>query len=202
MYARRHAGDGRFCFGTGKVNALAGFTGAVLLAGFALLMAVESSSASRTRCDRVRLGDRRRRRGPGRERGQRAVLGGGPSTRTTDHDHARPRHHHHDHNLRAAYLHVLADALTSLTAIFALLTGKYLGWGFMDPLMGVAGSVLVARWSWGLLRETSRVLLDHQERGPAPRDHRRPSRRSRAIASPISTCGASAPGCMRSSSRS
>jgi cation diffusion facilitator family transporter len=66
----------------------------------------------------------------------------------------------HDHNLRAAYLHVLADALTSFTAIFALLTGKYFGWVWMDPLMGVVGSIIIGRWSYGLLRDTSRVLLD------------------------------------------
>jgi cation diffusion facilitator family transporter len=70
--------------------------------------------------------------------------------------------HHHDHNLRSAYLHVLADALTSLLAIFALLAGKYLGWSWLDPVMGIVGAALVARWSLGLLRTTSRVLLDRQ----------------------------------------
>ncbi len=69
-------------------------------------------------------------------------------------------HHHHDHNLRAAYLHVLADGLTSLLAIFALGTGKLLGWTWMDPLMGIAGAVVIARWSYALLRDTSGVLLD------------------------------------------
>ena len=84
-----------------------------------------------------------------------------------DHDHSHHDHHgdhghHGDHNLRAAYLHVLADALTSLFAIGALLAGKYWGALWMDPAMGILGSVLVARWSWGLLRDTSAVLLDHQ----------------------------------------
>jgi cation diffusion facilitator family transporter len=78
--------------------------------------------------------------------------------------HAHSGHHGdergHDHNLRAAYLHVLADALTSFTAIFALLTGKYFGWIWMDPLMGIVGSIVIGRWSFGLLRDTSRVLLD------------------------------------------
>jgi Co/Zn/Cd efflux system component len=68
--------------------------------------------------------------------------------------------HTHDHNLRAAYLHVLADALTSLFAIFALTTGKLLGWVWMDPVMGIVGSIIIGRWSIGLLRQTSRVLLD------------------------------------------
>jgi cation diffusion facilitator family transporter len=74
-------------------------------------------------------------------------------------------HHHHDHNLRSAYLHVLADALTSLLAIFALLAGKYLAWNWLDPVMGIVGAVLVARWSLGLLITTSSVLLDRQ--GPS-----------------------------------
>jgi len=87
------------------------------------------------------------------------------SGRDHEHEHGDEPGHghpHHDHNLRSAYLHVLADALTSLAAIFALLAGKYLGWQWMDPAMGIAGSLLVARWSIGLLRETSHVLLDHQ----------------------------------------
>jgi len=71
-------------------------------------------------------------------------------------------HHHHDHNLISAYLHVLADALTSLLAIFALLTAKYFGWVWADPLMGIVGSLLVARWSIGLLHSTGVVLLDRQ----------------------------------------
>lgn len=79
------------------------------------------------------------------------------------HEHGHEHSHaHHDHNLRSAYLHVLADALTSLTAIVALLAAKYFGWIWMDPLMGIVGSVLVAKWSIGLLKQTSRVLLDHQ----------------------------------------
>jgi cation diffusion facilitator family transporter len=68
--------------------------------------------------------------------------------------------HHQDHNLRAAYLHVLADAVTSLLAIVALLAGKGFGWIWMDPIMGVVGAVVITRWSYGLLRETSKILLD------------------------------------------
>lgn len=78
-----------------------------------------------------------------------------------DHHHEHEHeHHHHDHNLRAAYLHVLADALTSVLAIIALLAGKYYGWVWMDAAMGVVGSGVILAWSWGLIRETSPVLLD------------------------------------------
>ena len=70
----------------------------------------------------------------------------------------------HDHNLRAAYLHVLADALTSLLAIVALFIAKYIGPVWMDPLMGVVGAILVSRWSLSLLNSTSAVLLGKQER--------------------------------------
>ncbi len=88
-----------------------------------------------------------------------------------DHDHhhaedaeAQPKpgnaHRHQDHNLRAAYFHVVADALTSVLAIVALLTGSFYGWIWMDPLMGIVGSLVIARWSWGLLRGAGGVLLD------------------------------------------
>lgn len=159
VYARRHAADERFSFGAGKVNALAGFTGALLLAVFALVMAWESAvrvfepvSISFNQAIGV------------------AVVGlvvNGVSVALLGHHHGNHdeehgHDHHHDHNLRSAYLHVLADALTSLLAIFALLAGKYLGLAWMDPLMGIVGAVLVARWSVGLLRSTSGVLLDRQ----------------------------------------
>jgi cation diffusion facilitator family transporter len=76
--------------------------------------------------------------------------------------HGHGHHHHHDHNLKSAYLHVLADALTSLLAIFTLLIGKYFGAVWMDPVMGIVGAILVARWSLGLLKSTSGILLDEQ----------------------------------------
>jgi len=156
VYARRHAADERFSFGAGKVNALAGFTGAVLLAMFALMMAWESlgrilSPVGIAFNQAIAV----------------AVVGlavNGVSVLLLGHDHGEGAedNHDHDHNLRAAYLHVLADALTSLLAIFALLAGKFLGLVWMDPLMGIVGAVLVARWSLGLLRATSGVLLDRQ----------------------------------------
>ncbi len=177
-YARRHAHDPRFAFGTGKANALGGFSGAVLLAVFAAFMAFESVARLLApvaiQFDQAILV---------------AILGLVVNVASAfilgfkhdhghghDHGHSHGHDHHdahthqhdhapapeHDHNLRSAYFHVLADALTSLTAIVALLTGKYMGWQWMDPVMGIVGSLLVARWSIGLLRQTSHVLLDHQ----------------------------------------
>ena len=164
VYARKHANDSRFSFGTGKVNALGGFSGAVLLSVFALMMAWESSERlihpMSIAFDQAILV---------------ACLGllvNGVSVfvlKDDDHHHGHDHeegHHHHghgeDHNLRAAYLHVVADALTSVLAIGALLAGKYLHLTWMDPLMGIVGAVLVARWSIGLLKTTSSVLLDQQ----------------------------------------
>ncbi len=161
-YARRHAHDKCFSFGTGKVNALGGFTGAILLGVVALIMAWESVkrivSPVGISFDQAIFV---------------AVIGlvvNGISVWILnvkhDHhghgDHAHERHHHHDHNLRSAYLHVLADALTSVLAIFALLMAKYFGLNWMDPVMGILGAVLVSQWSLGLLRSTSHTLLDKQ----------------------------------------
>lgn len=80
-------------------------------------------------------------------------------------DDSRSSHDHHGHHRRAAYFHVLADALTSLLAIVALLAGKYAGWNWMDPAMGIVGAILITRWSWGLLKATSGILLDQQQTG-------------------------------------
>lgn len=160
VYARRHAGNRGFSFGTGKVNALGGFTGAVLLAVFALIMAWESIE---------------RLFNPVEIAFNQAILvailgllvnGASVFILGEEHDHGHEyEHHHHDHNLRAAYLHVLADALTSVLAIFALLGGKYLGFTWMDPLIGILGAILVSRWSLGLMHVTTHVLLDKQEPG-------------------------------------
>jgi cation diffusion facilitator family transporter len=170
VYARKFAKDERFSFGTGKVNSLAGYTGAVLLALFAIVMAWESVERL---IQPVPIGFDQAL--------FVAVVGllvnglsvwilGVDSGHSHDHPNENgagksSHHNHHDHNLRSAYLHVLADALTSLLAILALLAGKYLGWNWLDPLMGIVGAVVVARWSLGLLRTTSSVLLDRQ--GPS-----------------------------------
>lgn len=152
-YARRHAADPRFSFGTGKVNALGGFTGALLLAAFALIMVWESALRIWTPIaiafDQALAV---------------AVVGlvvNGISVWILN-VRSTPEEHGHDHNLRSAYLHVLTDALTSILAILALLAGKLGGLIWLDPAMGVVGAALVSRWSWGLLRQTSAVLLDHQ----------------------------------------
>jgi cation diffusion facilitator family transporter len=175
VYARRHARDSRYSFGTGKVNTLGGFTGAVLLAGFALLMMSESvqrffvpvpiafNQAILVAVVGLLVNGL-----------SMLILGHAHDHDDHDHghdhehehehddhhDHASHSHAHRDHNLLSAYLHVLADALTSLLAIVALLAAKYFGLTWMDPVMGVVGAVLVARWSLGLLRSTSAVLLD------------------------------------------
>lgn len=178
IYARRHAHNEQFSFGTGKVNTLGGYTGAVLLAGFALLMVWESA---------VRLispveiafnqaifvavlglivnGASVLILGHHHHPNQAQDMPEQFEAHTHYHDHAHEHghgHHHHDHNLVAAYLHVLADALTSLLAIFALLGAKYFGFVWADPLMGIVGAVLVGKWSLGLLHSTSTVLLDRE----------------------------------------
>lgn len=162
IYARRRAHDERFSFGTGKVNALAGFASAVVLAIFALLMAGESIHRF---IEPVTIAFN--------QAILVAVLGlvvNGASVVILRGDHQTGhRHHHHgdhgeghDHNLRAAHLHVLADALTSVLAIAALFAAKHFGAVWMDPAMGIVGGVLVAVWAWGLVRETSSILLDRQ----------------------------------------
>ncbi|MGH0038401.1 MAG: CDF family Co(II)/Ni(II) efflux transporter DmeF [Myxococcota bacterium] len=156
LYMRRHAEDPRYSFGTGKVGSLGGFASAVALAVVAVLVFGESTwrlTAPVAIHFDYAIGV--------------AVVGLVVNLASAlilsdhHHDHAEPGgHHHHDHNLRAAYLHVLADALTSLLAIVALSAGKFLGWMWTDPVMGIVGSVVIARWSLGLLRQTSVVLLD------------------------------------------
>lgn len=153
-YARRNAGNTQFSFGTGKVNALGGFTGAVLLAGFALYMVIESIDRFIHPVDISFNGAIFVAVIGLIVNGVSAWILGGE-----DHGHG---HEHHDHNRRAAYFHVLADALTSVLAIAALLAGKYAGWNWMDPIMGIVGALLITRWSWHLLKDTSRVLLDQQ----------------------------------------
>ena len=172
-FARRHARDPRFAFGTGKVTVLSGFASAVALAVVALVMAVESV---------VRLLEPREIRFD--EATWVAVLGlvvnlvsglilhraghhpphghaDHHEHHEHDHDHEHEHEHEHaDHNLRAAYLHVLADALTSVLAIIALLGARYLGLHWLDAAMGLVGAALITHWAWGLLRETATVLLD------------------------------------------
>ncbi len=158
VYARGHAHDERFSFGTGKVNSLAGFASAVVLALFALMMAGESVHRF---LEPVPIAFD--------EAIVVAVLGlvvNGASVLILRDRHGHglnaDHEHDHDHNLRAAHLHVLADALTSLLAIFALMAAKHFGAVWMDPAMGVVGGALVSRWAWGLVKESGAVLLDRQ----------------------------------------
>ena len=189
-YTRVHARDARFNFGTGKVNSLAAFASALMLALFAIVMAWESirrfispvaigfdqailvavlGLIVNGACLAI-LGGRGHSHGKGgRERDEDdhhaqehpRHVGEGKNRRYRAH-HSSTRHEHQDHNFRSAYLHVLADALTSVLAIIALLAGKYFGQKWLDPFMGLVGAGLVVRWSWGLLRTSSRVLLDMQ----------------------------------------
>ena len=157
FYARRHAGSARYSFGTWKVSVLGGYSSAIVLAVIAMLIAWESVGRFFEPLD-ISFN----------EAILVAVVGLLVNLLSVyllrdephEHGHSYGAHHHHDHNRRAAYLHVLADTLTSATAIFALLTGKYFGWVWMDPLMGIVGSIVIARWSFGLLRDTSGILLE------------------------------------------
>jgi cation diffusion facilitator family transporter len=184
-FARRHAGDARFTFGTGKVTALAGYTSALLLVSAALWMAWESVNRLFqpvaihyveamvvaflglvvNLASAWLLGhDHDHHHGHTHVHGH------------DDHDeHHRHDHHHEhvDHNLKAAYMHVLADALTSVLAIVALAGGMLYGWRFLDPVMGMVGAVVVGRWAWSLARDSARVLLDAEDHGQTAAEIRR-----------------------------
>ncbi|MDH4870005.1 CDF family Co(II)/Ni(II) efflux transporter DmeF [Pseudomonas sp. BN515] len=176
--ARKLAHDRRFAFGTWKVEILGGYSSAILLLGVAGLMVFQSVE---------------RLLSPGPihydEAIAIAVLGLVVNLLCAwllrdDHDHHHhdhghehahhhhDHHHHHDLNLRSAYLHVVADAATSVLAIVALLAGKFWGAAWLDPVMGLVGAVLVARWAKGLLRDSARVLLDAEMDAPVVEDIR------------------------------
>src|SRR6266567_5105533 len=153
--ARTQAGNARFSFGTGKIGVLGGFTSAVVLAIVAFLMAGESvhrlfapleihfNEALGIAC-----------------LGLLVNLGCAVLLADRHHEHDGGSAHHHDLNLRAAYLHVLADAFTSVLAITALTGGKFFGWAWLDPVVGIVGSGVVFSWAYTLLRDTSGILLD------------------------------------------
>lgn len=165
LHARRNAHNPRFTFGTGKLGDLAGFASAVVLALIAVLIGWESllrfySPVAINFPQAITV----------------AVIGLGVNLLCAwllRDDHAHHHHHRHEHhhdaeprgggdnNLRAAYLHVLADALTSVLAISALVLGSIYGWNWMDPAMGIVGGLVIARWSWGLIRDAGGVLLDY-----------------------------------------
>jgi cation diffusion facilitator family transporter len=167
--ARRHAGDPRFAFGTWKIEVLGGYTSAVFLVGVAAYMGIESVTRLMQPTE-IHFD----------EAIPVAILGLAVNVISAwllstghahahDHDHhahGADDHHHHDLNLRSAYLHVVADAATSVLAIIALAGGKYFGASWLDPVMGIVGTVLVGRWAIGLLRDTGRVLLDAEMDAP------------------------------------
>jgi cation diffusion facilitator family transporter len=166
-YAKRHASDPAFSFGTGKVGDLAGFASAMVLGLVALGIAVESllrlfnpSAVAFEEATVIAI------IGLAVNIVSALLLSGGHHHHQGDdhhHDHGHGHSHAGDNNLRSAYVHVLADALTSVLAIAALLAGRYLGWVWMDPAMGVVGAVVIARWSWTLMRDTAAVLLDRTD---------------------------------------
>jgi cation diffusion facilitator family transporter len=159
-YARRNATSSRFSFGTGKVGALGGFGSAVALAVVSLMVLVESGQRFVTPVH-IDLDEAIAVAAVGLIVNLlSAVMLRDEHEHDHEHGHAADAHLHRDHNLRAAYLHVVADALTSVLAIGALTAGKLFGWLWLDPAMGIVGSLLIARWSLGLIRDTSRVLLD------------------------------------------
>jgi cation diffusion facilitator family transporter len=160
-FAKRHAANPRFTFGTGKVGDLAGFASALILGVFAVGIAAESASRLISPV-RVDFGDAIVVAVLGLMVNlvSAVMLGHGHGHEHDHHEHG----HHHDHNLRAAYLHVLADALTSVLAIVALVCGRYLGWVWLDPAIGIVGSLVIARWAWTLMRQTAAVLLDTTDR--------------------------------------
>ncbi|MFA0629193.1 CDF family Co(II)/Ni(II) efflux transporter DmeF [Vibrio sp. 10N.222.49.A3] len=185
-YAKKHAESERFSFGTGKVSVLGGYTSAIALGIVSLLMLVESvhrlfnpqaiqfNEAIIVACigltvnvvSMFLLGDHHHDHG--HEHGHDHSKNHGHShshDHDSDHNHKHGEHHH-DHNLRAAYMHVLADTLTSLLAIVALLFGKFYGWNWLDAAMGMVGAFVIAKWTMNLMKQTSPILLDeniHQD---------------------------------------
>ncbi len=161
-FARRHAADRRFSFGTGKVGDLSGFASALILALVALGIAGESI-ARLFDPSPVAFGEATLVAIMGLAVNVASVflLSGGHS-HGDEHNHHDHGHDHaqQDNNLRSAFAHVFADALTSVLAIIALLAGRYLGWVWLDPVMGVVGGIVIAVWAWNLMRDTAAVLLD------------------------------------------
>jgi cation diffusion facilitator family transporter len=178
---RRYAKDPRFAFGTWKIEILGGFGSAIILLGVALYMASESvqrlirpetiqfNQAILVACVGLVV-----------NLVSALLLGGHEHHHHHGHAHAHQHEHHdrehgHGHadlNLRAAYLHVLADATTSVLAIIALTGGKFWGWNWLDSIMGIVGAVVVSVWAYGLLRDTSRVLLDREMDAPVVQEIR------------------------------
>ncbi|SDJ52097.1 CDF family Co(II)/Ni(II) efflux transporter DmeF [Pseudomonas abietaniphila] len=161
-YAKRHATSQRYSFGTGKVGDLGGFASALILGIVALGIGVESVMRL-LQPTPVQFGTATLIAVVGLLVNivSALLLGHGHDH---DHDHDHPHAHNgNDNNLRSAYVHVIADALTSILAIAALLAGRYLGWVWLDPVMGIVGAIVIARWAWTLMGVTAGVLLDQTD---------------------------------------
>ena len=190
FYARLHARDERFAFGTGKLGDLAAYSSAVILAMIALLIAWESVGrllrpvpiafdeaipvAALGLCVNIASAWLLRDQ-PHDHHGHDHdhAHHGHDDDHDHVHDHARDQGHDRDLNLRAAYVHVLADAAVSVLAVVGLVAGRELGWIWMDPLMGIVGAGVIANWSWGLLRAAGAVLLDLRADGALAGEVRR-----------------------------
>ncbi len=177
--ARKYARDQRFCFGTWKIEILAGYSSAILLMVVAVFMGVQSIEHLFNPVN-IHYNEAISIAIVGlivnficawllRENGHHHHH----HHSHDDHDHHHDHHHSHDDhdlNQKAAFLHVVADAVTSVLAIIALFAGKYFGWDFLDAILGIVGAVLVAQWSWGLIRETGKTLLDAEMEHPVVKE--------------------------------
>jgi cation diffusion facilitator family transporter len=159
--ARRHAADARFSFGSGKFGDLAAFASAIILGLLSLGVAIESvrrfiEPVSVHYAEALFI----------------AVIGLAVNVASAFllHDPHEHDDHHRDHNLRAAYVHVLADAATSVLAIIALASGLIFGIGWADPLVGIVGAAVIASWAYGLVRDSALVLLDAEDDPDLARD--------------------------------
>src|SRR5664279_2214827 len=178
LFARQHARNSRFTFGTGKFGDLAAFSSALILAmiavqiayesvlrlinpvpityGEAIAVAVLGLAVNLVSAWLLRDSHDHGHHGHGHSHTEH-----GHAEHDHDgHDHAHGGHRHHDNNLRAAYIHVLADAATSVLAIAALVTAMYSGWVWTDPAVGIVGAIVIASWAFGLIRDSGAVLLD------------------------------------------
>lgn len=179
-YARRHAEDPRFSFGTGKLGDLAGFSSAIVLLMIAVLIGYEAVARlivpvpiSFNEAIPIAV------LGLIVNVASALLLGGGGDGHEHGHSHEHAHEHaeahvhgraHRDNNMRAAIIHVLADAVVSVLVIAGLLLGRTFGWIFMDPLAGIVGAAVIASWSYGLIRDTGAILLDmNPDRGMAER---------------------------------
>jgi len=164
VFARKHSTNNAYSFGTGKVGDLGGFASALILGLISIGIGIESVMRL-LEPTQVQFGMAIWIAVIGLAVNiVSALLLSGSGGHDHGHGHGHDHHHGHSHskdnNLRSAYVHVLADAVTSVLAIVALLAGKFLGWVWLDPAMGIVGAVVIARWAWSLMRDTASVLLD------------------------------------------